>query len=83
MHPLYLQSVYKQLKGAEQKRVRNKEDILIEEQATKNLENNQEKDKYLYDSLNKKGILVGDTDQGKVSMYVSMTLNQQLMPETK
>jgi len=63
--------------------VRNKEDVLIEEQAMKNLANNQEKDKFLYDNLNNKGILVGDMDQGKVSMYVSMTLNEQLMPETK
>jgi|TARA_B110000305_G_C19262716_1_gene550355 hypothetical protein len=63
--------------------VRNKEDVLIEEQAMKNLANNQEKDKFLYDNLDNKGILVGDMDQGKVSMYVSMTLNEQLMPETK
>ena len=49
----------------------------------KNLANNQEKDKFLYDNLDNKGILVGDMDQGKVSMYVSMTLNEQLMPETK
>ena len=78
LHNIYVQNNLQQIKSSDDKRRKSNDEIQYEKLEDKTKKDPKEKEQSFMNTLQNKGVFIGDTDSAKVSLFVNLTMNEKL-----